>query len=188
MTHTRRDFLAASIAFAVASRRASAADPTLGLILPPKDYPVPPEALRLYPTGVKFLSRGIGLERLTPDGYDAAIPKVIPAAESLVRDGATAISVMGTSLTFYKGRAFNENLTAQVKKATGVPVTTIEHRNRRRPACGRGEAHRGRHGVQRRDHRPAQGVSRGIRLSGAGRERARVRSRFPPAATSSTTG
>ena len=97
----------------------------LGLIFPPKDYPVPPEALRLYPTGVKFLSRGIGLERLTPDGYDAAIPKVIPAAESLVREGATAISVMGTSLTFYKGRAFNEDLTARVKQATGVPVTTM---------------------------------------------------------------
>jgi arylmalonate decarboxylase len=32
---------------------------------------------------------------------------------------------MGTSLTFYKGRAFNENLTAQVKKAVGVPVTTM---------------------------------------------------------------
>jgi arylmalonate decarboxylase len=125
MTHTRRDFLAASIAVALAARRAAAADPVLGLIFPPKDYPVPPEATRLYPTGVKFLSRGIGLERLTPEGYDAAIPKVIPAAESLVRDGATAISVMGTSLTFYKGRAFNENLTAQVKKATGVPVTTM---------------------------------------------------------------
>ena len=125
MTHSRRDFLAASIAVALAARRTSAADPVLGLIFPPKDYPVPPEATRLYPTGVKFLSRGIGLERLTPEGYDAAIPKVIPAAESLVRDGATAISVMGTSLTFYKGRAFNENLTAQVKKATGVPVTTM---------------------------------------------------------------
>jgi arylmalonate decarboxylase len=122
---SRRDFLAASIAVALSARRAAAADPVLGLIFPPKDYPVPPEATRLYPTGVKFLSRGIGLERLTPDGYDAAIPKVIPAAESLVREGATAISVMGTSLTFYKGRAFNENLTAQVKKATGVPVTTM---------------------------------------------------------------
>jgi len=130
MTTTRRDFLRASIAGAAAAAAAArgtsaAGEPVLGLIFPPKDYPVPPEALRLYPTGVKFLSRGIGLERLTPEGYDAAIPKVIPAAESLVREGATAISVMGTSLTFYKGRAFNENLTAQVKKATGVPVTTM---------------------------------------------------------------
>ena len=122
---SRRDFLATSIAAAVATRRAAAADPVLGLIFPPKDYPVPPEATRLYPAGVKFLSRGIGLERLTPDGYDAAIPQVIPAAESLVREGATAISVMGTSLTFYKGRAFNEDLTAKVKRATGVPVTTM---------------------------------------------------------------
>ena len=123
---SRRDFLAASIAaVGLSARRASAADPTLGLIFPPRDYPVPPEATRLYPAGVKFLSRGIGLERLTPDAYDAAIPKVIPAAESLVREGATAISVMGTSLTFYKGRAFNENLTAQVRKAAGVPVTTM---------------------------------------------------------------
>src|SRR6187402_1617991 len=130
MTTTRRDFLRASIAGAAAAAAAArgtsaAGEPVLGLIFPPKDYPVPPEALRLYPTGVKFLSRGIGLERLNPEGYDAAIPKVIPAAESLVSEGATAISVMGTSLTFYKGRAFNENLTAQVKKATGVPVTTM---------------------------------------------------------------
>jgi arylmalonate decarboxylase len=124
-TQTRREFLSASLAVALAARRAAAATPVLGLIFPPKDYPVPPEATRLYPAGVTFLSRGIGLERLTPEGYDAAIPKVIPAAESLVREGATAISVMGTSLTFYKGRAFNENLTAQVKKATGVPVTTM---------------------------------------------------------------
>jgi len=93
---SRRDFLAASIAVALSARRAAAADPVLGLIFPPKDYPVPPEATRLYPTGVKFLSRGIGLERLTPDGYDAAIPKVIPAAESLVREGATAEAAVAT--------------------------------------------------------------------------------------------
>ena len=91
MTPSRRDFLTASIALALSARRASAGEPVLGLIFPPKDYPVPPEATRLYPSGVKFLSRGIGLERLTPEGYDAAIPKVIPAAESLVREGATAI-------------------------------------------------------------------------------------------------
>jgi arylmalonate decarboxylase len=125
MIPSRRHFLTASIALALSARRIAAADPVLGLIFPPKDYPVPPEATRLYPSGVTFLSRGIGLERLTPEGYDAAIPKVIPAAESLVREGATAISVMGTSLTFYKGRAFNEKLTAQVKAATGVPVTTM---------------------------------------------------------------
>ena len=109
MTTTRRDFLRASIAGAAAAAAAArgadaASDPVLGLIFPPKDYPVPPEATRLYPTGVRFLSRGIGLERLTPEGYDAAIPKVIPAAESLewtvrtvehaVRRGASVVSII----------------------------------------------------------------------------------------------
>ena len=150
-------------------------EPVLGLIFPPKDYPVPPEALRLYPTGVKFLSRGIGLERLTPDGYDAAIPKVIPAAESLVRDGATAISVMGTSLTFYKGRAFNEDLTARVKKATGVPVTTMSTGIVDGLRAAKREAHRRGHRLQRRGDGPPEGVPRGVRIPGAGREGARLR-------------
>jgi arylmalonate decarboxylase len=67
----------------------------------------------------------VGLEAMTPESYDAAIPRVLPAAESLKREGAQAISVMGTSLTFYKGRAFNEALTQQVAKATGLPTTTM---------------------------------------------------------------
>jgi arylmalonate decarboxylase len=168
---SRRDFLAASIAaVALSARRASAADPTLGLIFPPKDYPVPPEATRLYPAGVKFLSRGIGLERLTPDAYDAAIPKVIPAAESLVREGATAISVMGTSLTFYKGRAFNENLTAQVRKATGVPVTTMSTGIVDGLHAAKAKRIAVATCLQRRGHRSAQGVPRGVRLPGAERE------------------
>jgi len=131
MTQTsRRDLLRlglTSAAFAVGAGRLGqgAAEPVLGMIFPPADYPVPPEALRLYPSGVKFLAKGIGLEAMTPDSYEKAIPRVIPAAEALVREGATAISVMGTSLTFYKGRAFNEDLTARVSKAAGVPVTTM---------------------------------------------------------------
>jgi arylmalonate decarboxylase len=128
--YSRRDFLKASIAGAAAATTAgqhvwAAGEPVLGMIFPPLDYPVPPEALRLYPTGVKFLAKGLGLESMTPDSFDKAIPLVIPAAEALVREGATAISVMGTSLSFYKGRAFNEELIARVKAATRVPVTTM---------------------------------------------------------------
>jgi arylmalonate decarboxylase len=127
---SRRDFLQIALAgsaFALASPSTGRAQrqPVLGMIFPPADYPVPPEALRLYPSGVRFLARGIGLEAMTPDSYEKAIPRVIPAAEALVKEGATAISVMGTSLTFYRGRAFNEDLTARVAKATGVPVTTM---------------------------------------------------------------
>jgi arylmalonate decarboxylase len=127
---SRRDFLrtglaGATLALGVSSTTPAAAEPVLGMIFPPADYPVPPEALRLYPSGVKFLARGVGLEAMTPESYDKAIPRIIPAAEALVKEGATAISIMGTSLTFYKGRAFNEDLTSRVAKATGLRVTTM---------------------------------------------------------------
>jgi arylmalonate decarboxylase len=62
---------------------------------------------------------------MTPDGYDKAVPKILPAAMELKNEGATAISIMGTSLTFYKGVAFNDELTKTVAKATGLPTTTM---------------------------------------------------------------
>jgi len=128
---SRREFLIGSMAGAVAAfgplarNAAGASQPVLGMIFPPLNYPVPPEATRLYPTGIKFLSRGVGLEGMTPDGYDKAVPKILPAAMELKNEGATAISIMGTSLTFYKGAAFNDELTKTVAKATGLPTTTM---------------------------------------------------------------
>jgi arylmalonate decarboxylase len=130
MTASRRQFLIGSAATALAGfgplmTRTDAAEPVLGMIFPPLNYAVPPEAARLYPKGIKFLARGVGLEGMTPEGYDKAIPKVLPAALALAKEGATAIGVMGTSLTFYKGVAFNEELTRTIAKATGLPTTTM---------------------------------------------------------------
>jgi arylmalonate decarboxylase len=132
MTRSRREFLKlGSVASALAAfgplqgKAGAQKTPVLGMIFPPLNYPVPPEATRLYPKGIKFLSRGVGLEGMTPEGYDKAIPKVVPAAIELAKEGATAISVMGTSLTFYKGAKFNEELTDAVRKATGLPATTM---------------------------------------------------------------
>ena len=34
---------------------------------------------------------------MTPAGYDAVIDKIVPTAEKLAKDGANAISIMGTS-------------------------------------------------------------------------------------------
>ncbi len=79
----------------------------------------------MYPSGVRFFSMGLGLERMTPAGYNQVIDRIIPAAESLARDGAKGISVMGTSLTFYKGAAFNDQLKQSITKATGLPSTTM---------------------------------------------------------------
>jgi arylmalonate decarboxylase len=130
MTGSRREFLklggaaAAYGAFGVEALTA-AEEPALGLIFPPLNYPIPPDAKLLYPSGVRFLGNGVGLPGgMTPAGYDEAIPRVLPAAEELAKQGAKVISVFGSSLTFYKGAKFNEELTRQVTKATGRPATT----------------------------------------------------------------
>src|ERR1051325_10336678 len=128
MQTSRRDlikFAVSAACAAVSGRVLAAGDPAVGLIFPPLNYPIPPDARRLYPRGVEFLSGGVGLPGgMTVEGYDEAIPRVIPAAEALAKQGAKAISVFGSSLTFYKGAKFNEELTSKVTKATGLPATT----------------------------------------------------------------
>lgn len=99
-------------------------EPALGLIFPPANYPVPPEAHRMYPSGIRFLSIGVGLPAMTPEGYDSVIDKIVPSAIELAKQGASAISVFGSSITFYKGAAFNKKLSDEVTKATGLPATT----------------------------------------------------------------
>jgi len=127
---SRRDFLKiGGIATASAALGTeflgAAGEPAVGLIFPPLNYPIPPDAKRLYPHGVEFLSGGVGLPGgMTLAGYDEAIPRVLPAAEKLAKQGAKVISVFGSSLTFYKGRAFNEELVQKVTTLTGCPATT----------------------------------------------------------------
>lgn len=130
MSTSRRDFVRIASAATASAALVSPAfgfanEPALGLIFPPKDYPIPPDAKRLYPSGVEFLGDGVGLPGgMTLEGYDEAIPRVVPVAEALAKRGAKVISVFGSSLTFYKGAKFNQELTERVTKATGVPATT----------------------------------------------------------------
>jgi arylmalonate decarboxylase len=126
---SRRDFLriggAAAATAAIGAQALEAAVPTLGLIFPPLNYPIPPDAERLYPKGVRFISNGVGLPGgMTIEGYEEAIPRVLPRAKELAEQGADVVSVFGSSLTFYKGRRFHEDLIAQVAKATGKVATT----------------------------------------------------------------
>jgi arylmalonate decarboxylase len=124
--NSRRDFLKIGAAGAAsAALGLSATEPTVGMIFPPAHYPVPPEAKLLYPSGVRFLAEGLGLKSMTPEGYDAVVDKIVPAAQKMAKEGANAISIMGTSLTFYKGAAFNQHLIDSVSKATGLPATSM---------------------------------------------------------------
>jgi arylmalonate decarboxylase len=129
MLNSRRDFLKIASAGAAVAKFGLAAgkEPTIGMIFPPANYPVPPEAKRMYPSGIRFLAIGVGLPSMTPEGYDSVIDKIVPSAMELKKQGADAISIMGTSLTFYKGAAFNKQLQDAVEKATGLRATTMSN-------------------------------------------------------------
>lgn len=121
---SRRDVLKAALAAAAVKADAASPLPTLGL-LSPVEATVPPEATKLYPDGVRFLAQSIGLAKMTPAGYDAVLDRIPPTAASLARQGARAITLMGTSLSFYKGAAFNRELTRRVAQASGLPAVTM---------------------------------------------------------------
>jgi arylmalonate decarboxylase len=129
MTTTRREVLKlGSAAAALAALGVTAfaqVEPTVGLIFPPLNYPIPPDAKRLFPSGLRFIGNGVGLTGgMTLEGYEEAIPRVLPRAADLAREGADLISVFGSSITFYRGAAFNEELTDRVTALTGLPATT----------------------------------------------------------------
>ena len=97
---------------------------TIGLVVPFAEDRVPEEGRAMYPQ-VKFIARGTGVRALTPAGYDAAVDKIVPAAEYLAGKGVEAVMVIGTSLTFYRGPEFHDELLARVRRASGLPASTM---------------------------------------------------------------
>lgn len=98
----------------------------IGLIVPPAAGDIPPDADILYPH-LKFIAHGLGLPQVTPAGYDQVIDRVTEVARQLSQLGAQAISLMGTSLSFYRGVEFNQQLQAGMEAATGKPCTTMSN-------------------------------------------------------------
>lgn len=79
----------------------------------------------MYPTGIRFEVASVGLKMMTPDGYDEVVERIAPAAKALSLQGAKAIVLMGTSLSFYQGAAFNRELTQRLSTASGCPAVTM---------------------------------------------------------------
>jgi len=127
MRISRRELLQTGLGTAAAAATIGAAStpPLLGLIAPPADYPVPPEGIALYGKDIRFLVHGLGLKSMTPEGYDSVIDKIVPFASEQKRAGVSAISIFGTSLTFYRGAAFNQRLIDDVHRETGLPTTSM---------------------------------------------------------------
>ena len=134
------------------ARRAGAADkvPALGLIFPPLDRGVPEEGLAMYGDTLRYVVTGLGVERMTPQGFDAVIARVPAAAEKLAAAGADAIELTGTSLTFYNGEEYNQQLREAVTKASGLRATTMSNGVIEGLKAVGAQNCRG-HGVRRRD-------------------------------------
>jgi arylmalonate decarboxylase len=99
-------------------------DVTIGLVVPFAKDEVPFEGPIMYP-GVRFIPRGVGVRALTPEGYEPAWNGILPAAESLAKQGVDAIMVIGTSLTFYRGPEAHQWLLQELRQRTGLPVSTM---------------------------------------------------------------
>lgn len=101
--------------------------PTIGLIVPPAHGQVPQDAALLYGDRIRFLGRGLGIAGVSPEGFAPVIDTVLDRARELREAGAEVISLMGTSLSFYRGPEFTESLRRAMQEATGVPCTTMSH-------------------------------------------------------------
>jgi arylmalonate decarboxylase len=129
----RRDFIASCAAATAAAglgvqrAGAQAKAPVLGLIFPPLNRGVPDEGIAMYGDRLKYVVTGLGVEQMTPEGFNAVIERVPAAAKKLADAGAEAIELTGTSLTFYQGEAFNQKLRQIVVDASGLPATTMSN-------------------------------------------------------------
>ena len=127
----RRDFIAscaaATAGLGIGRASAQAKAPVLGLIFPPLNRGVPEEGIAMYGDRLKYVVTGLGVEQMTPEGFNAVIERVPAAAEKLAAAGAEAIELTGTSLTFYQGESFNQKLRQIVVDASGLPATTMSN-------------------------------------------------------------
>lgn len=97
----------------------------LGLIVPPAAGAVPVDGPLLYGDRIRFSARGLGLGEISTRGYTEVIDSVIEKALDLAAKGVSAVSLMGTSLSFFRGAAFNRQLQEEMTRATGLPCSTM---------------------------------------------------------------
>ncbi|AGU48496.1 putative arylmalonate decarboxylase [Variovorax paradoxus B4] len=101
--------------------------PHLGLIVPPAAGAVPVDGPLLYGERIRFSALGLGLGEISTRGYTEVIDSVVEKAVALKAQGACAVSLMGTSLSFFRGAAFNRQLEVEMARATGLPCTTMSN-------------------------------------------------------------
>lgn len=101
--------------------------PCIGLVVPPGHGQVPQDADSLYGNRYRFIARGLGIGGVSPEGFAPVVDTIVERAVELRRAGAEVVSMMGTSISFYRGPEFTESLRLAMEQATGVPCTTMSH-------------------------------------------------------------
>ncbi len=101
--------------------------PCIGLVVPPGHGQVPQDAESLYGNRYRFIARGLGIGGVSPEGFAPVVDSIVERAVELRRAGAEVVSMMGTSISFYRGPEFTESLRRAMVQATGVPCTTMSH-------------------------------------------------------------
>lgn len=100
----------------------------IGLIVPPKNGEVPPEAHAIYGSQIEFVAYGLGIEQMVDADFVRALEELEHAVETLLEHDVDAISVMGTSLTFFRGQQGNANIVRRLQlSAPNIPVTTMSN-------------------------------------------------------------
>lgn len=96
--------------------------------MPPADGNVPPEAEALFGNEIEFTAYGLGIAQMSESHFRIALRHLEDAASELARNNVDAISVMGTSLTFFDGRKGNHEILERLRKvAPDIPVTTMSN-------------------------------------------------------------
>src|SRR5688572_25210669 len=98
------------------------AQPSVGLIVPPREPIVHPDT-RSFPQA-RFVVEGLGIREMAVEDFDAALGRIAGAARALRRRGAGAIALLGTSLSFFRGPDFNQALQETMAREGGCPAVT----------------------------------------------------------------
>ncbi len=96
----------------------------VGLIVPPASGAMPPDVRAMYPQ-LEFEVIGLGLPEMSEAGYSSAVGRVAECSAELAARGAAAVFMYGTSLSFFRGAAYNGELETLMADAAGVPAATL---------------------------------------------------------------
>jgi arylmalonate decarboxylase len=96
----------------------------IGLIVPVAGDKVPDECAQMYPQ-IEFTAKSLGLETMTQEGFDKVVGRIGDVARELAARDVDAITLIGTSLSFYRGAGFNDELVRGIRDLTGLPCTSM---------------------------------------------------------------